>query len=234
MKLKQQYYPSRKDAQVVWLDNMISKLPAHIAALGLSQAKADALLAACKFLRYVLSQWIGAIRAFSKAATDTEIAVEHGTGSSPIALITFTPPALPTGVVPVPPGALTLIFDFIKDIKDSDGYTDAIGQDLQIIAREDATEHPVPKVKLKLLDGDGQQSVKLTIIRYGHEGVLIESRRNGGAWAELARPAHSPYVDARPLLVAGTAEMREYRLRFVDNDVPNGDWTAILKIAVGV
>ncbi len=38
-----------------------------------------------------------------------------------------------------------------------------------------------------------------------------------------------PYSDDRPLLVPGTAETREYRLRWWDN----GDWNPVQKLTVG-
>ena len=42
------------------------------------------------------------------------------------------------------------------------------------------------------------------------------------------------YVDERPLLVAGTPEVREYRLRFWDKGTPNGDWTPVDKTTVAL
>ncbi len=42
----------------------------------------------------------------------------------------------------------------------------------------------------------------------------------------------SPYMDERPLLVAATPEVREYRMRFWDKGTPNGDWTDVVKVTV--
>jgi hypothetical protein len=39
-------------------------------------------------------------------------------------------------------------------------------------------------------------------------------------------------MDERPLLVAGTPEVREYRMRFWDKGTPNGDWTDVTKVTV--
>ena len=41
-----------------------------------------------------------------------------------------------------------------------------------------------------------------------------------------------PYTDARPLLVPGQAEVREYRARFYDDNVPNGAWCDVARITV--
>jgi hypothetical protein len=39
--------------------------------------------------------------------------------------------------------------------------------------------------------------------------------------------------DDRPLLVAGTPEVRKYRLRYWDKGLANGDWSATATITVG-
>ena len=62
-----------------------------------------------------------------------------------------------------------------------------------------------------------------------HEAVFVESRRGGPSapWEFLGIDSESPYEDARPLLVAGQPEIREYRMRFWDKGTPNGDWTDV-------
>jgi hypothetical protein len=70
--------------------------------------------------------------------------------------------------------------------------------------------------------------------KYGHDGVYIQCRRNGGAWALLAVDMATPYIDNQPLLVANTPETREYRMSFWDAGDANGDWTDVAKVTVGV
>jgi hypothetical protein len=51
------------------------------------------------------------------------------------------------------------------------------------------------------------------------EGVNIYSRRDGDAdFKFLARDTVPPYVDNRPMLVAGKPELREYKAVFVVGD----------------
>lgn len=38
----------------------------------------------------------------------------------------------------------------------------------------------------------------------------------------------SPFVDTRPPLEAGKAEVREYRLRYLRRDEPVGEWSDII------
>lgn len=60
----------------------------------------------------------------------------------------------------------------------------------------------------------------------------VRSQRPAGAtWSSLAFDTNSPYVDGRPPLVAGQPEQRRYRARYVDNDLPVGDWSDTVEMA---
>ena len=61
--------------------------------------------------------------------------------------------------------------------------------------------------------------------------------RDGLALANIGDPAPGfvgigQTLDERPLLVPGTPEVREYRMRFWDKGTPNGDWTDVVKVTV--
>jgi hypothetical protein len=64
--------------------------------------------------------------------------------------------------------------------------------------------------------------------------VWIESRRGGGNWEFLAIDTVKPYIDERSPLAPGTAETREYRLRWWDKGEANGEWSPVVGVAVGV
>jgi hypothetical protein len=82
------------------------------------------------------------------------------------------------------------------------------------------------------VQGPTSQCAKLTFYKYTHSGVYIESKRGTGDWAFLGIDTESPYLDERPLAVAGTPEVRSYRMRFWDKGTPNGDWTDVATVAV--
>ena len=146
-------------------------------------------------------------------------------------LPTFTAPALPTGVTAALPGALNRIFALIGNMKRHAAFTEAIGTDLGVIGPAE-TEKQTPRFLTELLQGSGCQCVKLTLYKYTHMGVYIESRRGGGAWEFLAIDTESPYLDERTLLAAPQPEVREYRMRFWDKDTANCDWTDVAKVTV--
>jgi hypothetical protein len=234
---RQDYFPPRIGNQVQWLHNLAVKLPKYTSDLELEAGDVTAAVNDANWGAYVLGIWLSAVRAFAPSTTDGVDQALTGPlltpGTTAITMPTFTAPTLPNGVTAQPPGLLTRLFALIALIKKKPGYTEAIGSDLGTEGAEDAEEKATPKFLTSLLQGDGQQSVSFTFYKYGHQGVYIESRRGpNGVWEFLAIDTESPYVDERPLLVAGQPEQREYRMRFWDKGTPNGDWTDVQKVTV--
>ena len=229
---RQTYYPSRIGNQLIWLDNFAIKLAIYGPGMTIPTGEIGAAMDDAKWCAYLLGLWLAGVRAFSPSTTDAVDDALTGIGNSPIVLPTFTAPALPSGVTARNPGALTRIFTMVGKIKRDASYTEAMGTDLGIVGSEDTVEHPVPKFSAEALPGITSQVVKLTFFKYTHMGVVIECRRNGGAWEMLAIDTDSPYMDERALLSPTTPELREYRMRFWDKGTPNGDWTDVAKVTV--
>jgi hypothetical protein len=228
---RQDYYPSRIGDQVNWLDNFAQKLPVHGPTCGVSAGDITAAVNDAKWCNYVLGSWLSAVRNFSPSTTDAVDDVLVGGSPGTIVLPTFTAPALPAGVTAAQAGALNRIFNLVAEMKLDSAFTESIGTDLGVIGQTQ-TEKPVPKVAAALEQGSICQCVRLTFAKYTHMGVHIESRRGAGAFEFLAVDTESPYLDERPLLVAGQPEIREYRMRFWDKGTPNGDWTDVVKVTV--
>ncbi len=124
-------------------------------------------------------------------------------------------PAAPT------PGIKIRLMSQINRIKVSLKYTDAIGHDLV----------PIPDLLVEL--GSSGQRVTINFNKYGHDGVWIESRTNGGEWAFLAVDTIKPYYDERSLAVGNVQETRDYRLRWWDKSVAHGEWSNVQTVLIG-
>ena len=234
----QRFFPIQEPAQIVWCLNFKNKIATHGAICGLSPGEITLLQADLAYYVWVIEKWNPAIQNDAQEATAYKKLMANGgvPGASPVAApaaSTFTgADVAPTLVAP---GVLPRLFAAIKRLKTSAGYlanAEAIGQDLRITGEEDTSEHPSPEFKLKVQDGAACQCVRIDFTKFGHKGVWIEGRRNGGAWEFVAIDSEKPYLDERPLLAPTAAETREYRLRFWD-DGPNGDWSPVQKITVG-
>lgn len=141
---------------------------------------------------------------------------------------------------PVPPvvgtvtlGALAAIVARFRQraerIKAHPNYTPAIGEDCRIVAPAPGP----PGVPKPSLAGAAETAfaVRLTFAMLGHDQIEIYSLRTGDAdWVLITVDTNSPYVDGRPPVVPNTPEVRQYRARFKDNDLPVGDWSDVVSV----
>jgi hypothetical protein len=229
---RQPYFPRIVSERPGWFANYATQLPLANTTLALDSAAVTASVGDARFCQYSCGIWLTAAREFGPAGTASIDDLFNGTGVDPYVLPLFTPPALPAGVTAVLAGALGRIFAFVQTIKASPNYTEAIGLQLGIVGQEDAAEHPVPEFTLKVERGSGCECVKIIFKKFGRQGVVIYSRRGGGAWEMLAIDLASPYLDERPLLVAGQPEVREYRLQYYDDAAAVGDFTEVASVTV--
>ncbi|MEY3789048.1 MAG: hypothetical protein RLZ75_3256 [Pseudomonadota bacterium] len=132
------------------------------------------------------------------------------------------------------PGVLTRLFLLVQRIKLSSGYNEMIGRDLGIIGSHDSTSHLVPKFTAVTDRGPTIKRTKITFTKYGHDGVAVECRVNGGIWVEIGIAMVKPWHYERELLDPNTAELREYRLRWWDKGFAHDDdYTPVQRVTVG-
>jgi len=113
-------------------------------------------------------------------------------------------------------------------IKAHPAYTAAIGEDCRIVA---PVSPPGPTQPTLTAIAQTDFAVRLTFPMRGHDQIEIQSQRAGETtWVSLAFDTNSPYLDGRAPLVAGQPELRRYRARYVDNDIPVGDWSDTVEV----
>ena len=119
-----------------------------------------------------------------------------------------------------------------RRIKVHPAYTEALGKKFGIEGAEDTTDMTTAKPTLKgkaLLHGEAQVGFD----KQKSDGVNIYSKRDGDAdWVKLSFDSQSPYVDNRPLLVAGKSEQRRYRACYVIADAEIGLYSDELVVTV--
>jgi hypothetical protein len=112
----------------------------------------------------------------------------------------------------------------VRRIKSATGYTEAIGQLLQIIGSEDSSDltNAKPRLTAKTLP----HGVEVSFLKGKSDGVRIYSQRDGESeFTFLALDTIAPYVDNRPLLVAGKPEQRRYKAIYVSHDDEVGQFS---------
>jgi hypothetical protein len=125
---------------------------------------------------------------------------------------------------------ITSVRDFVKDIKRSPTYTEAIGNQLGIVGTPTTMDNNSYKSSLKPDVHPGYVALKFT--KKGAEGINLYARKSGEVdWQKLGFYAHSPCIDARPLAVAAQAENREYMCIGVAKDHEIGLQSDIVSVA---
>jgi len=229
------YYPDRQADQVAWLENFKLKLPGYATALALASGQVTAAVADCGFLQYVLDSWLLGARAWLKSCTGAALALQTGAGAGAMTLPVFTPPALPTGVTPVAPGALERIFALVQVIKAGGKCTDAIGADLGIIGTQESapdlsTVQPVLGAKVS---GAGVQ------VKWNWNGnrawlsscEIQVDRGDGHGFGPLTIDTTPKYTDTQPF--PATRTVWTYRAIYRADDVQVGLWSQPVSVTVG-
>ena len=231
---RQPFFPRTIAARPDWFGNFAAQLTIANAILGLPAGDVTNIIKDALYAKYLTGLWLTAVREFGPAATAALEGFLNQDGDGVTAFVppVFTVPALPAGVTAVPTGALNRILLLVARIKALPTYTEAIGLQLGIVGPEDAGLHELPEFTLKLLTGEVCDCVQINFKKFSYKGVAIYCKVNDGPEQLLGIDLATPYVDARPLTVAGVAEKRTYRLRFYDDNGPVGDFTAASSVTV--
>ena len=101
-----------------------------------------------------------------------------------------------------------------RRIKNSAPYTPALGAQLSLEGADDSQDMTQQAPTLDTTTKSGGM-VEVGFYKLGAEGVHLYGQRDGdAAFSFLASETHTPYVDNRPLLVAGKPEIRRYKAVF--------------------
>jgi hypothetical protein len=231
----QVYYPTSVANAIIWLTNFANKLGGYATPLGLDNATVTAAVADARWLVYVLGTWLPAARAWNQSCTAAANNAQSGDGSVLCALPAFAAPALPAGVAAVNNGALNRIFALVQTIKDSNGYDDSIGQDLQIIGSQAVAPdmnavQPLFDVVVRgnfvMIDWDwGGNAAFLDMIR------IEKDSSDGKGFQFLATDTTPGYTDTTPF--PATPTKWTYRAIYMVGDAQVGVWSAPVSVIVG-
>jgi len=141
------YLPTGEQERVTWLNTFAKKIPTYAPALGLPAPTVTAVAADAAYYEWVMNA-VPTFRDYAQAWTAFKNTLVSGgpkLGDAPAT------PTLGTAPAAVEPDLFGRLGRLVATIKNAPGYTDAIGQDLGIIA---PSAHPLPealKPALKLV-----------------------------------------------------------------------------------
>ena len=229
---KNSYFPTVEAEQIIWLSHYSLQLPVNGPICGIDNNEITRTQTDITTQIFILQQWHPASQVNATEATAHKQLIINGSGTEPIPYPqpTLFPNPPPASV----PGIQKRLFNQIARIKVSPHYTEVIGKDLGIIGTHDTVEHPIPEYSLTVETGSEGPCVRIDFNKYGHDGIWIETRTNGGEWVYLAIDTVKPFIDDRPFAPGITHETREYRLRWWDKSVAHGDWSGVQRAVLGL
>ena len=228
------FYPTDRGGQILWVANFINKLPGYATLLGLTPAQVAAAVADGLWVLYLLQSWQPASRNFAVSCTNAVTEGQTGSGNELQTLPVFAAPTLPAEVAPVKPGGLTRIFGLVTIIKDSGKCTDTIAADLGILGSSQPgpdlpTVQPVISVRIS-----GNQ----VFVKWGWGGYtsyldsceIQVDRADGKGFVFLTVDTTPGYTDTQPFPAAHT--VWTYRAIYHVGDSQVGVWSQSVSIAV--
>lgn len=227
----QPFFPSREGDQTQWFANIQGKIANYYTPLDISTSRQAKITLCLNWLIWTWQTYLPNRRPEALAATAWRNNLATGTpdpaaSAAPPVPATLTPP---TGTPFF--GMLTWLFEEVARWKVAEGYTNTIGLDLGIIGAS-ATPHTDPPELTQL--AVAQNRVDLGFVLHEHDGVWIESQRQGdtGGFTPLGTDTASPYVDTRTVKVPGTPEWRDYRACWWDDATPTMNFGPVLRVLV--
>ncbi len=222
------WLPTREADRLVWLQNYALKLGVHVGTAGI--VAGDVTLAEGLRDSY---QWIinrsDQINTAKQDLNEWKRIFSDGPVGTPLGAFPAAPvyPAAPAFAPDA--GAFAQLVALAERIRNTAGYTTAIGEDLGIVPpASDADVLGDPTFTAVALPNS---EVRLDWVKSSSDGVIVESQRAGETtWTNLGTDRFSPFVDGRPPLVDGQPEVRRYRLRYLDGDDPVGNYSAIVSV----
>ena len=221
------WMPRTEAERLVWLQNAALKLNIYVGTAGIVAADVTFVSGVRDVYQWIISrsEQISThkqdINEWKRIFSDGPIGTPLGAApSAPVypGLPLFTPSA----------GMFDQVVALMERIRNTTGYTTAIGEDLGIVAPAGAPPLGDPTFTLTALPNS---EVRLDFVKATSDGVIVECQRaDEVAWTLLGSDRFSPYVDGRPPLVAGQPEVRRYRIRYLSGDDPIGNYSAVVSV----
>ena len=223
---KSYYLPANDDGKDPWLANFAAKLANYQPVLGLTLADVLSVSNDAAYYHWMLTSQMQ-VAAYAQQWTAYKNAGRNGTG-----LTLGAAPIAPSLGVP-PPAVAANIFGrvilLVARIKVAPGYTDAIGQALEIIG----ADHTVDVNSLKPVLRVEQQAGGVAVLwaKQGMDGVELLVDRGTG-FVFLAIDTIPDYTDTAALPAAGQSALWKYKGIYRQGDDRVGQWSDVVSVAV--
>ncbi|MBI5779106.1 MAG: hypothetical protein HZA49_06580 [Planctomycetes bacterium] len=222
------FIPKSDPGMAAFLRNLANKIGGYAATFNLTPAEvASAKNDAARFT-YILKVQ-EAYKTFKQAISGYKDMLRDGPGDAPVGDLVF--PTMPAAPALVNSGIFPRIRKLVGRIKATPGYTEAIGEDLGLVADEEAIDilnlKPVLKSRL-----DGGRPV--IIWTKGAAGFLViyVDRKDGKGFVYLTTDMYPDYMDKFPVPDGKDAVVWDYKAIYKIGDEQVGQFSEPISVTV--
>ena len=221
------WLPTREADRLVWIQNVALKLTVHLGTAGIVAADVTFVEGVRDTYQWILNR-SDQLNTAKQDVNEWKRIFADGPVGTPLGALP-TAPAYPLGPLFIPTaGSFDQIVVLMERIRNTDGYTTAIGEDLGMVPPVGGAVLGDPSFTATSLPNS---LTRLDWVKSSSDGVIVESQRaDEVVWTMLGTDRFSPYLDGREPLVVGDPEVRRYRARYLDGDDPVGNYSPIVTV----
>jgi hypothetical protein len=223
------FIPNGDADKGIWLSNFNSKLPTYATLVGVTAAEVTAVQKDTAMFQYILSM-LEAHKQTVNNITSYKNLLKHAVGQQHLGALPNVP-TLGTAPATVPEGVFDRVSKLVKRIKASANYTEAMGNDLGIIAPTQTIDIASMQPDLKVsLDAD-RPHIKCSK-GYADAIDLYVDRKDGAGFVLIGRLLKLDYIDVVGLPANTVLAEWDYKARYVIGNDVVGLMSSVVSVVV--
>jgi hypothetical protein len=223
------YIPNGDNDRLIWFSNYKTKINTYAKTLGISADEITAIQKDFEMYQYIMAM-LEAHKQTVNNITAYKNQLKHAVGQQHLGAIPNAP-TLATAPAAVPEGVFDRISKLVKRIKASTNYTDAIGNDLGIIAPTQTIDIASMQPDLKVMLDAGRPHIKCNK-GYADAIDLYVDRKDTKGFTLIGRLLKLDYIDVVSL-PANTVLMEwDYKAMYVIGNDNVGLMSPVVSVVV--
>lgn len=223
------YIPNSDSDRSVWLNNFSTKINTYATLVGVTANEVTAVQKDTAMYTYIINM-LETYKQTVNNITSYKNQLKHAVGQQHLGALP-TPPVLATAPALVSEGIFDRVSKLVKRIKASTNYTEAMGNDLSIIAPIQVFDPTTLQPELKVsLDGD-RPHIKCAK-GYSDAIDLYVDRKDGSGFTLIGRLTKPDYIDIVDLPANVVLVEWDYKARYVIANNVVGTMSSIASVIV--
>lgn len=223
------YIPNSDSERNIWLNNFSAKINTYASLVGITAAEVTAVQKDTAMYNYVINMLEGYKQTVNNITSYKNL-LKHAVGQQHLGVIP-SPPTLAAAPAGVTEGVFDRISKMVKRIKASLNYTDAMGQDLGIIAPTQSFDRNILQPDLIVKLEAGRPHIKCA------KGIadaidLYVDRKDGSGFVLIGRLLKPDYIDTANLPANTLLTEWDYKAMYVVSNDNVGLMSSVASVVV--